>query len=105
VGVGNIYASEALFSAGIKPQLICSKLSLDRAKKLVREIKIILQRSIEKGGSSISDFAQTNGQSGYFQNDFKVYGRDGQTCYQCGNIIRIKVMGGRSTYWCPHCQT
>lgn len=104
VGVGNIYASEALFAAGIKPSLPAQKLSLDRAKILVKEIRRILKESIQKGGSSISDFAHASGESGYFQNTFKVYDREGEKCVRCGHIIRAKVMGGRNTYWCPSCQ-
>lgn len=105
VGVGNIYASEALFAAGIKPTLQSHKLSLVRAQKLVLEIKKILHQAIQKGGSSISDFAQTNGQSGYFQNSFKVYAREGEACLSCGSPIKAQVLGGRNTFWCPRCQS
>jgi formamidopyrimidine-DNA glycosylase len=104
VGVGNIYASEALFASGIKPSLKASSLSLLRAEKLVAEIKKILSRSIESGGSSISDFAQATGESGYFQNSFCVYDREGKDCVVCGRKIKAAVMGGRSTYWCGQCQ-
>lgn len=104
VGVGNIYASEALFAAGIKPSLPASKLSLDRAKILVREIQNVLSESIKAGGSSISDFEHASGDSGYFQDRFKVYDRAGEPCVVCGTHIRSKVMGGRNTFWCGHCQ-
>ncbi len=104
VGVGNIYASEALFSAGIKPSLVADKLSLQRAEVLVAEIKKILSQSIEKGGSSISDFAQASGESGYFQINFRVYGRGGEPCVSCGQQIKSKVLGGRNTFWCSRCQ-
>ncbi|WP_413293674.1 bifunctional DNA-formamidopyrimidine glycosylase/DNA-(apurinic or apyrimidinic site) lyase [Bdellovibrio sp. HCB185ZH] len=104
VGVGNIYASEALFAAKIKPTLPAKKLSLERANLLVKEIRRILAESIKKGGSSISDFAQTSGESGYFQNTFKVYDRAGQPCVVCKQQIKSKVMGGRNTFWCGHCQ-
>lgn len=104
VGVGNIYASEALFAAGIKPSLEAAKLSRDRAETLVREIRRILKESIKKGGSSISDFAQASGESGYFQNTFKVYDREGEACVVCGTQLRAKVLGGRNTFWCSHCQ-
>lgn len=105
VGVGNIYASEALFSAGIRPNLAASKLSQQRAEVLVAEIKKILTLSIEKGGSSISDFAQASGDSGYFQNTFRVYGRDGEGCLHCTRQIKSAVLGGRNTFWCPSCQS
>lgn len=104
VGVGNIYASEALFAAGIKPSLSANKVSLERAEKLVKEIKNILADSIKKGGSTISDFAQASGDSGYFQNTFRVYGREGEPCVACGQQVKAKVMGGRNTFWCSTCQ-
>lgn len=104
VGVGNIYASEALFAAKIKPSLPAKNLSLERANTLVKEIKKILKESIKKGGSSISDFAHASGDSGYFQNTFKVYDRAGEPCVVCKQQIKSKVMGGRNTFWCGHCQ-
>lgn len=104
VGVGNIYASEALYAAGIKPHLVAEKLSEERANQVVVEIKRILKLSIRRGGSSISDFAQATGDSGYFQNEFKVYGREGEPCSVCKKAIKAIVMGGRNTFWCPHCQ-
>lgn len=104
VGVGNIYASEALFAAQIRPTLPAEKLSLPRAQNLAREIKRILALSIEKGGSSISDFAQTSGEAGYFQNAFQVYDREGAACNICGQKIRAQVLGGRNTFWCSRCQ-
>ncbi len=104
VGVGNIYASEALFASGIKPQMPANKVSLEKCKKLVSEIRKVLKSSIEKGGSSISDFAQTNGSSGYFQNTFKVYAREGESCLVCAAKIRSEVLGGRNTFWCSKCQ-
>ncbi|AFY01824.1 bifunctional DNA-formamidopyrimidine glycosylase/DNA-(apurinic or apyrimidinic site) lyase [Bdellovibrio bacteriovorus] len=104
VGVGNIYASEALFAAGIKPTLPARKLSLDRASQLVTEIKKILSQSIKAGGSSISDFAQASGESGYFQTSFQVYGRDKEPCVTCGQQVKSKVLGGRNTFWCSRCQ-
>lgn len=104
VGVGNIYASEALYAAGVKPQLAAEKLSKERAHQVVAEIKRILKLSIRRGGSSISDFAQASGDSGYFQNEFKVYGREGESCPTCKGTIKAAVMGGRNTFWCPRCQ-
>lgn len=104
VGVGNIYASEALFAAKIKPNLQAQRLSVERATILVSEIKRILNLSIERGGSSISDFAQASGDSGYFQNSFQVYGREGEPCLQCGKPIKSIILGGRNTFWCSKCQ-
>lgn len=104
VGVGNIYASEALFAAGVKPTLPAQKLSRERANILVKEIKKILSRSIEQGGSSISDFAQASGESGYFQTTFRVYGRAGEECVTCGQGVKSQVLGGRNTFWCSRCQ-
>lgn len=104
VGVGNIYASEALFAAGIRPSLPSRRLSKERALTLVKEIKKILSLSIEKGGSSISDFAQANGESGYFQTTFRVYGRSGEPCVVCGQQVKSKILGGRNTFWCSGCQ-
>ncbi len=104
VGVGNIYASEALFASAIKPTLPAKKLSLERADRLVAEIKKILSRSIQRGGSSISDFAQASGESGYFQNSFRVYDRAGELCSSCNSKIRSQVLGGRNTFWCSRCQ-
>lgn len=104
VGVGNIYASEALYSAGIRPSLVAEKLSKKQAESLVVEIKKILTLSIEQGGSSISDFAQASGESGYFQTNFRVYGRAGEPCVSCGQQVKSKVLGGRNTFWCSKCQ-
>lgn len=104
VGVGNIYASEALFAAGIRPQRIAEKVTKAEAHLLVQEVKKILELSIEQGGSSISDFAQASGESGYFQNRFQVYGREAEPCVTCGQQVRAKILGGRNTFWCPRCQ-
>lgn len=104
VGVGNIYASEALFASAIKPTLSAKKLSQERADRLVAEIKKILTESILRGGSSISDFAQASGESGYFQNTFRVYDRAGELCSSCNSKIRSQVLGGRNTFWCSRCQ-
>jgi formamidopyrimidine-DNA glycosylase len=104
VGVGNIYASEALYAAGIRPTTVAQKISKDKSTVLVDEIKKILTLSIENGGSSISDFAQASGESGYFQNTFKVYDRAGDTCVVCSAVIKSQVLGGRNTFWCGRCQ-
>lgn len=104
VGVGNIYASEALYAAGLRPTTVAKKLTREKADVLVSEIKKILTLSIEKGGSSISDFAQASGESGYFQNTFKVYDRAGDKCVVCSAKIKSQVLGGRNTFWCSSCQ-
>ncbi len=104
VGVGNIYACEALFAARIRPQKQASLLTQRQAEQLVHEIKKILTRAIGEGGSSISDFKATNGSSGYFQTTFKVYGRQGEPCRNCGHPLRAQVLGGRNSFWCPRCQ-
>ena len=104
VGVGNIYASEALFLTRIKPMLPAGKLSLARAESLVTEIKKVLEQAILAGGSSISDFKKAEGHAGDFQNSFQVYDRAGLECFVCGSKIRSKVLAGRNTFWCPICQ-
>lgn len=105
VGVGNIYASEALFLAGIKPTLLAGRLKREQAEKLVATIRSVLTKAISAGGSTIRDYKNTNGESGKFQNEFSVYGRDGESCVSCKTSIRAKFIGGRNTYWCPKCQS
>lgn len=104
VGVGNIYASEALFRAGINPQLSAKNLSLAQCKKLAAEIKATLADALNAGGSSLRDFAAVNGQPGYFQQSYFVYGRTGQACKQCKSPIKNIKLGQRSTFYCEHCQ-
>jgi formamidopyrimidine-DNA glycosylase len=104
VGVGNIYASEALFRAGIKPTKLAGKISQVESQKLVSAIKEVLKDAIEAGGSTISDFYQADGDEGKFQDLFRVYDRNGDPCATCKTKIKTKVIGGRSTYWCPSCQ-
>jgi formamidopyrimidine-DNA glycosylase len=104
VGVGNIYASEALFRAGILPKTPAQKLTLPRLKKLVTAIKAVLADSIEQGGTTLRDFLHSDGEPGYFRQRLFVYERKGQPCLVCGTPIRHEVLGQRSTYWCPKCQ-
>ncbi|EON14497.1 MULTISPECIES: bifunctional DNA-formamidopyrimidine glycosylase/DNA-(apurinic or apyrimidinic site) lyase [Pandoraea] len=104
VGVGNIYASESLFRAGIHPRMQAGKLSRPRAEKLAKAIKDVLAAAIEKGGSTLRDFVGSDGKSGYFQQEYFVYDRAGQPCRVCGTPIRQIVQGQRSTFFCPHCQ-
>ncbi len=104
VGVGNIYASEALFRAGIRPSLRANQLSKPRCAKLVDAIRTVLAESIEEGGTTLRDFLQSNGKPGYFKQRLFVYERKGEPCRQCGAPIKHCVMGQRSTYWCGACQ-
>ncbi|MDR7095141.1 bifunctional DNA-formamidopyrimidine glycosylase/DNA-(apurinic or apyrimidinic site) lyase [Hydrogenophaga laconesensis] len=104
VGVGNIYASEALFMSGIHPALRADRLSRPRAQRLHSAIVSVLQRAVALGGSTLRDFTSAEGQSGYFQLDAMVYGREGQPCRLCGGPIRAIRQGQRSTFFCPACQ-
>jgi formamidopyrimidine-DNA glycosylase len=104
VGVGNIYASESLFHAGIRPQLHAGKLSLARCARLVQTIRATLSASIAQGGSTLRDFVDSNGKPGYFQQSYAVYGRTGKPCTVCGAVIKHIVQGQRSTFYCPDCQ-
>ncbi|MEW5904166.1 MAG: bifunctional DNA-formamidopyrimidine glycosylase/DNA-(apurinic or apyrimidinic site) lyase [Pseudomonadota bacterium] len=104
VGVGNIYANEALFRAGIRPQLAAAKLSRPRCAALVQTIRDVLREAIAQGGSTLRDFIHSDGSSGYFQQSYFVYGRAGEPCRRCGTPIRQAKQGQRSSFWCPHCQ-
>ncbi len=104
VGVGNIYASESLFRAGIRPQLAANKLSLPRCARLVQTIRETLSASTAQGGSTLRDFTGSDGKPGYFQQSYFVYGRTGEACRTCGTAIKQIVQGQRSTFYCPHCQ-
>ena len=104
VGVGNIYASEALFRAGINPKCKAGKISLSRFKKLVTAIKLTLQLAIEEGGTTLRDFTGIDGQPGYFAQKLLVYGRTGQPCIQCGGEIKQFSQQARSTFYCTVCQ-
>jgi formamidopyrimidine-DNA glycosylase len=104
VGVGNIYASEALFAAGIDPRKPAGSLSRVRYERLAAEVKRILAWAIERGGTTLRDFLNPDGEPGYFFRELFVYGREGEPCKVCGTAIRQKVIGQRSTFWCPTCQ-
>ncbi|MBO9648355.1 MAG: bifunctional DNA-formamidopyrimidine glycosylase/DNA-(apurinic or apyrimidinic site) lyase [Variovorax sp.] len=104
VGVGNIYASEALFLAGIRPTLAASRISRPRALRLHAAIREILARAVDRGGSTLRDFSNVDGRSGYFQLEATVYGRAGQPCRVCATPIRQLRQGQRSTFFCPSCQ-
>lgn len=105
VGVGNIYASEALFSAGIRPTVAAGRISAARYERLAEIIKATLAKAILAGGSSLRDYVKADGQSGYFQLDAMVYGREGEPCRHCKRVIRAIRQGQRSTFYCSRCQT
>lgn len=105
-GLGNIYVCEALYRAGISPKRKAGNLSMARARKLVPIIRDVLNEAIEAGGSSLKDFRQADGDLGYFQHNFAVYGREGETCRtpDCNTPITRLVQSGRSSFYCPTCQ-
>ena len=105
-GLGNIYACEALFIARLSPRRTAGTVGPKRAAALVDAIKTVLVDAISKGGSSLRDHRQTNGELGYFQHAFKVYGRENEACPRCGpgHPIKRLLQSGRSTFFCPHCQ-
>jgi formamidopyrimidine-DNA glycosylase len=105
VGVGNIYASEALFAAGIHPKRSVARIGAVRWRRLATAVRETLERAIAQGGSSISDFVDGEGRAGYFQTTFAVYDREGLPCPGCGAPVRRRVQAGRSTYYCLGCQT
>jgi formamidopyrimidine-DNA glycosylase len=104
VGVGNIYASEALFRAGIRPGLAAGRVSRARMAALVAAIRDVLTEAIVAGGTTLRDYVNAEGMPGYFSRRLFVYERAGRPCRRCRTPIRQYVQGGRSTYWCPRCQ-
>lgn len=104
VGVGNIYASESLFMAGINPSKQANTLSKKRYQKLAEAIKTVLQSAIQQGGTTLKDFVREDGQQGYFQVHLQVYGRDNEACVTCGTSIKKIQLGQRSSFYCPKCQ-
>ena len=103
-GIGNIYASEALFRAGISPKRQAKTLKQKRAEKLVDSIKVILLKAIDVGGTSLRDHIQPGGEIGYFIQSLQVYGRSGEPCPDCGSIIKELKQSGRTTFYCSLCQ-
>lgn len=103
-GVGNIYANESLFRAGIHPGTRASRLSKARLHTLVGAVRDVLEAAIAKGGSTLRDYVGSDGASGYFQLEYFVYGREGEACRVCGAAVRQTRQGGRSSFFCPHCQ-
>jgi formamidopyrimidine-DNA glycosylase len=104
VGVGNIYASESLFDAGIDPRVPAQRLGPARCARLAAAIRRVLAQAIEAGGSTLRDYASADGEPGQYASQARVYGRDGSECTVCGRPIRRIVQGQRATYWCARCQ-
>jgi len=104
VGVGNIYANEALFKAGIHPKRAAGNISKARYQRLVPLIKETLAKAIQQGGTTLQDFTQADGQPGYFKQHLMVYGRGGKMCMQCKMRLKEIRLGQRSTVYCPRCQ-
>ncbi len=104
VGVGNIYASEALFLAKIHPQIPAGKISLKRYERLVNSIQLVLSKAISAGGTTLKDFVNADGKPGYFTQQLNVYGRKGQECTSCKTLISHVIIGQRSTFYCKSCQ-
>ena len=103
-GVGNIYANESLFLAGIRPSRAAGRLTQTQCEALVRTIRQTLNRAIKAGGTTLRDFRQASGQPGYFQLSLHVYGREGEPCPTCGTPIRARRQGQRTAFFCPKCQ-
>ncbi|HVV47339.1 MAG TPA: zinc finger domain-containing protein, partial [Bryobacteraceae bacterium] len=103
-GVGNIYADEALFRAGVHPKRIAASLKKDRIERLYRAMREVLTEAIESRGSSVSNYVDADGRKGSFQLSHRVYRRTGEPCVQCGATIRRTVLAQRGTHYCPKCQ-
>lgn len=103
-GVGNIYADEGLFRAGVRPRKRAGKLTRTELHKLHKALQEVLAKAIELGGSSVSDYVDADGVRGFFQLEHKVYGRAGQACLQCATPLKKIIVGGRTTVYCPKCQ-
>ena len=105
VGVGNIYATEALFRSGIRPDRAASRISKKRYQLLADNIKEVLAEAIKQGGTTLRDFVNSEGQPGYFQQSLDVYGRGGKPCKKCGTTLKELKLGQRSSVYCPSCQS
>jgi len=104
VGVGNIYANEALFRAGIAPYRPAGSLTEGECERLVAAVKAVLAEAIVLGGTTLQDYLNAAGKPGYFRLELKVYGREGEVCSICSTPLRQSRLGGRATCWCPCCQ-
>jgi len=105
VGVGNIYANEALFLAGIHPARAAGRIALARYERLAEAVKQVLMEAIAAGGTTLRDFVHSDGRPGYFSQHLRVYGHNGKPCEVCRHSLRQRIIGQRSTYYCPRCQT
>ena len=105
VGVGNIYASESLFRAGINPGRMAGRISLERYRSLAEVTRQVLTEAIDQGGTTLRDYVNSSGDAGYFSLKLYVYGRTGQPCAACGAPIKVIRIGQRSTFYCPRCQS
>jgi formamidopyrimidine-DNA glycosylase len=103
-GVGNIYADESLFRAGIRPRRRAASLTGERLSKLRCAVQEVLREAITLGGSSISDYVDADGEEGFFQLQHRVYGREGEPCLVCKTTVKRVVIAGRSSHYCPNCQ-
>src|ERR1700733_4944673 len=103
-GVGNIYADESLFRAGIRPKRMAGRLTREELERLRAALQVVLKHAIELGGSSVSDYVDADGVRGFFQLEHRVYLRGGQPCLTCGTPVRRTVLAGRGTHYCPTCQ-
>ncbi|HAI59026.1 MAG TPA: DNA-formamidopyrimidine glycosylase [Xanthomonadaceae bacterium] len=104
VGVGNIYAAEALFEAGIRPTTPAGRVTRERYQRLAAAVKRILGCAIERGGTTLRDFLNPDGLPGYFEQELFVYGREGEACRVCASALKSLRLGQRATVWCPRCQ-
>ena len=104
-GIGNIYANEALFLAGVRPTRPAGRLTRTECERLVKSIRRILERAIRAGGTTLRDFSNADGLPGYFQQTLQVYGRTGELCRRCGNSIKTARLGNRSAFYCQKCQS
>ncbi len=105
VGVGNIYAAEALFLAGIRPATGAGRIPLAAYERLVDCIRQVLNQAVTQGGTTLRDFVGSDGQPGYFRQQLNVYGRQGEPCRVCGTVLKQQILGQRSSVYCPKCQT
>ncbi len=104
VGVGNIYANESLFRAGIRPRVAVSRISRDRYARLAQSVRDVLADAIRQGGTTLRDFVNESGRRGYFSQSLNVYGREDLPCYRCGTVLKGLRIGQRATVYCPNCQ-
>lgn len=104
VGLGNIYSSEALFGAGISPVRAAGRVGLNRYRRLAEVAKAVLNQAIKAGGTTLRDFTKAEGEPGYFAQELQVYGRAGEACLRCGEPVRSRVIGQRSSFYCRRCQ-